>query len=81
MVSGRAATSLGVLSRDRWRSIGYDHLPPIGPASADLWPSDIAADLTGVDVAISRTMPASHGLPAIRNARRCFTIQSRARSG
>ena len=72
MVSGPAAASLGVLSRDRWRSIGYDHLPPIGTASDDLWPSDIAPDLTGVDVAISRTMPASDGQPAIRECEALF---------
>jgi phospholipase D1/2 len=72
MVSGPAATSLGVLSRDRWRSIGYDHLPPIGTASDDLWPSDIAPDLTGVDVAISRTMPASDAQPAIRECEALF---------
>ncbi len=72
MVSGPAATSLGVLSRDRWRTIGYDHLPPIGTATDDLWPSDIAPDLTGVDVAISRTMPASDGQPAIRECEALF---------
>ena len=72
MVSGPAATSLGVLSRDRWRSIGYDQLPPVGTASADLWPSDIAPDLSGVDVAISRTMPPSDLLPAIRECEALF---------
>jgi phospholipase D1/2 len=72
MVSGPAATSLGVLSRDRWQAIGYDHLPPIGTASDDLWPLDIAPDLTDVDVAISRTMPASDGQPAIRECEALF---------
>ena len=28
MVSGPAAASLGMLSRDRWRSLGYERLPP-----------------------------------------------------
>ena len=72
MVSGAAASSLGVLARNRWRAIGYDRLPPIGTASGDLWPSDIAADLTDVDVAISRTMPASDGQPAVRECEALF---------
>jgi phosphatidylserine/phosphatidylglycerophosphate/cardiolipin synthase-like enzyme/uncharacterized membrane protein YdjX (TVP38/TMEM64 family) len=72
MVSGPAAASLGVLSRDRWRSIGYDHLPPMGTASDALWPPDVAPDLTGVDVAISRTMPASDGQPAVRECEALF---------
>ena len=72
MVSGPAAASLGLLSRDRWRAMGYDHLPPIGAASEDLWPSDVTPDLTGVDVAISRTMPGSGGQPAIRECEALF---------
>jgi phospholipase D1/2 len=72
MVSGPAAASLGVLSRDRWRSIGYDHLSPIGTPSDDPWPADIEPDLSGVDVAISRTMPASDGQPAIRECEALF---------
>ena len=72
MVTGPAAASLGVLSRDRWRSTGYDHLPPMGTASRDLWPSDVTPDLTDVDVAISRTMPASDGQPAIRECEALF---------
>lgn len=72
MVSGPAAASLGVLARDRWRAIGYDHLPPIATASDDPWPSDISPDLTGVDVAISRTMPPSDRQPAIRECEALF---------
>jgi phospholipase D1/2 len=72
MVSGKAATSLGELSRDRWRSIGVEDLPPIAPSKADLWPSDLAADLTGVDVAISRTVPASATQPAIKECEALF---------
>jgi phospholipase D1/2 len=72
MVSGPAAASLGVLSRDRWRALGYDDLPPIGSSSHDLWPSDIAPDLTDVDVAISRTMPPSETQPAVRECEALF---------
>ena len=72
MVSGPAATSLGLLARDRWRAIGHDRLPKIRSASDDLWPSDLAPDLTGVGVAISRTMPPADGQPAIRECEALF---------
>jgi phospholipase D1/2 len=72
MVSGPSATSLGVLARDRWRAVGLDRLPPISPTSDDPWPSDIAPDLTGVDVAISRTMPPCKAQPAIRECEALF---------
>ena len=72
MVSGPAAASLGVVSRDRWRALGYDQLPPLGTSSHDLWPSHIAPDLTDVDVAISRTMPPSETQPAVRECEALF---------
>ena len=72
MVSGPVAASLGVLSRDRWRSLGYDQLPPLGTSNHDLWPSDIAPDLTDVNVAISRTMPPAETQPAVRECEALF---------
>jgi phosphatidylserine/phosphatidylglycerophosphate/cardiolipin synthase-like enzyme/uncharacterized membrane protein YdjX (TVP38/TMEM64 family) len=72
MVSGPAAASLGALSRDRWRALGEDDLPPIGASRDDLWPSDITPDLTGVDVAIARTMPASEKHAEIRECEALF---------
>ena len=72
MVSGPAAASLGVLSRDRWRLLGHDQLPPGGHSKRDLWPSDIVPDFTDVDVAISRTMPPSETQPAVRECEALF---------
>ena len=82
MVSGPAARSLGILARDRWRAIGHTRMPALGGSSndlrqgsggqADLWPSDINADLEGVDVAIARTMPASDSEPSIRECETLF---------
>jgi phospholipase D1/2 len=72
MVSGPAAASLGLLSRDRWRALGEDDLPPIDASGDDLWPSDIAPDLTGVDVAIVRTMPASEKQAEVRECEALF---------
>lgn len=84
MVDGDAAVSLGLLARDRWRALGKK-TRPLNPARAsraaserqrqaddDLWPKDIEPDLTGVGVAISRTMPASDDDPEIRECERLF---------
>ena len=72
MMSGAAAASLGLLARDRWRALGAERLPPVGKATHDLWPSALTADLTDVDVAISRTMPGSEAQPAVRECEALF---------
>ena len=72
MVSGPVAASLGLLSRDRWRALREEDLPPIAPSRDDLWPSDVSPDLTGVDVAIARTMPASETQAEIRECEALF---------
>ena len=72
MVTGPAATSLGVLARDRWRALGSDRMPPLDSSNEDLWPSDITPDLTDVDVAIARTMPGFESRPAIRECEALF---------
>ena len=72
MVSGPVATSLGVLARDRWRALGYQHLPAPGTSGSDFWPSEVAPDLTDVDVAIARTVPPSERQPAINECEALF---------
>jgi phosphatidylserine/phosphatidylglycerophosphate/cardiolipin synthase-like enzyme/uncharacterized membrane protein YdjX (TVP38/TMEM64 family) len=72
MVSGPAAASLGVLARDRWRALGEKRLPRLATSNHDLWPRDIEPDMTGVDVAISRTMPEVEAEPAIRECELLF---------
>jgi phosphatidylserine/phosphatidylglycerophosphate/cardiolipin synthase-like enzyme/uncharacterized membrane protein YdjX (TVP38/TMEM64 family) len=84
MVSGPVAASLGLLARDRWRALGEQRMPPVSPSAGDssrrgreaaeasLWPRNITADLTNVDVAIARTVPASDAQPAIREAETLF---------
>ena len=72
MVSGPVAASLGELARDRWRAVGDEHLPTLGPSGTDLWPRAVTADLTDVDVAIARTVPPSEGRPAIRECETLF---------
>src|SRR5687767_6876447 len=81
MVMGPAAGSLGLLARQRWRDAGNDSVPPVtahatgerrAASDAALWPSDITADVTDVNVAIVRTMPASESRPAIRECEALF---------
>jgi phosphatidylserine/phosphatidylglycerophosphate/cardiolipin synthase-like enzyme len=42
------------------------------PSTEDLWPADVAPDLTGVSVAISRTVPAPETRPAVRECEALF---------
>ena len=72
MVMGPVAASLGLLARDRWRAVGEDRMPAVGSGDDDLWPPDITPDLTDVDVAIARTVPASESQPAIRECEALF---------
>jgi phosphatidylserine/phosphatidylglycerophosphate/cardiolipin synthase-like enzyme/uncharacterized membrane protein YdjX (TVP38/TMEM64 family) len=72
MVSGPAATSLAVLARDRWRALGEKRLPRFATSVPDLWPRDIAPDITDVDVAIARTMPEIETEPSIRECEALF---------
>jgi phosphatidylserine/phosphatidylglycerophosphate/cardiolipin synthase-like enzyme/uncharacterized membrane protein YdjX (TVP38/TMEM64 family) len=72
MVMGPAAAALGQLARDRWRPLGVKRLPPLGGSTDDLWPADVMADLTDVDVAIARTVPGSDIQPTIRECEALF---------
>ena len=72
MVSGAAAASLGVLARQRWEALGERKIPPVNRSTHDLWPADLPPDLTDVDVAIARTVPASATQPAIRECETLF---------
>jgi len=72
MVSGPAAAALGALARDRWRALRVGNLPPLASSSDDLWPSDLAPDLTDAPVAIARTIPALDDQPAVRECEVLF---------
>ena len=72
MLSGPAAASLGALVRDRWRALGEEPRQPQVGASDALWPDDAEPDLSDVDVAIARTMPASERGPGVRECEQLF---------
>ncbi len=72
MLSGPAAASLGALVRDRWRALGEEpRRPQVGAVDA-LWPDDAEPDLSDVEVAIARTMPASERGPGVRECEQLF---------
>jgi phosphatidylserine/phosphatidylglycerophosphate/cardiolipin synthase-like enzyme/membrane protein YqaA with SNARE-associated domain len=57
-VSGPAAAALGQLARERWQRATGKAIAPPEREEKSLWPSELAVDLTDVDVAIARTQPA-----------------------
>lgn len=56
MVSGPAARAVADLVRWRWKKATGEDLPSLKVERAP-WPGDVAADMTGCEVAIGRTVP------------------------
>ena len=54
---GPIAAAMGDLARERWLKATGETLPPPDPGE-NAWPPHLAADLTDVSIAISRTEPA-----------------------
>ncbi|MDB5761128.1 MAG: hypothetical protein JWQ21_123 [Herminiimonas sp.] len=69
MVDGDAARALGELARVRWQRATGQRPVEHGDVAHDLWPADVAADLTAIDVAIARTEPAFDGRPGVHEVR------------
>jgi phospholipase D1/2 len=60
IVDGAAARALGELCRERWRRVSASEklrASPDAEPENDPWPRHVMPDLTGIDVAISRTDP------------------------
>lgn len=58
MVDGAAASALGELGRDRWRTASGVSIPFTPPVRDEIWPPSVKPDLTDIRVAIARTAPA-----------------------
>jgi phospholipase D1/2 len=56
MIDGNAAAALADIVRERWHRATGDLLPQT-TSDTDPWPDDVRADITNVNVAISRTDP------------------------
>jgi phosphatidylserine/phosphatidylglycerophosphate/cardiolipin synthase-like enzyme len=82
MMEGPVAAVLGDLVRDRWmKAVGPEHkgngvphpvpqAPHLPPASA--WPENVKADLTNVDIGVSRTEPGFDGQVQVREVEQLF---------
>lgn len=69
LVDGPAARALGDLARARWcRATAQEAVAPVA-AAHDPWPADVVPDLTGIDVAISRTEPVFAGHSGVHEVR------------
>jgi phosphatidylserine/phosphatidylglycerophosphate/cardiolipin synthase-like enzyme/uncharacterized membrane protein YdjX (TVP38/TMEM64 family) len=71
MVDGSAARALGDLARARWQRATGRLIRPVG-GSKDCWPAEMSAQLRDVDVAVSRTDPASDGGPGAREIEKLY---------
>jgi phospholipase D1/2 len=75
MVDGPVAASLGMLARNRWRTLGAERLPPVRREPRGLWPSQVDADIQDIDVAISLTWPRPYSdEPEPQPARQCEAL-------
>ena len=73
MVDGDAAAALGRLARERWRrATGAELRVPEDGLSGDPWPDAVAADLTGVDVAIARTEPGDGDREGVQEVKQLY---------
>jgi len=61
---GKAAEALLRVARDRWQLATGEALKPAKGAN-DVWPKELAVDLTDVDLAISRTAPPGENDPGL----------------
>lgn len=69
VVDGPAARALGELARMRWQVATGDEPLPLCDQAADPWPAGVWADLSDVDVGISRTAPPHAGREGIDEIR------------
>ena len=70
MVDGDAARALGELARTRWlRATGKKPVALHDADKHDVWPAEVATDLTDVDIAIARTEPVFAGRPGVHEIR------------
>ncbi|MBI5442073.1 MAG: VTT domain-containing protein [Deltaproteobacteria bacterium] len=78
LVDGSAAAALGELARERWRRATGQRTRPVRVTGADPWPASVEPELTGVDVAISRTEPLFRGRAEVREVEALYLDSIRA---
>ncbi len=79
-VDGEAAKVLARIARERWRLATGEKLRPVRNVASDPWPPELKPDLTDVLVGISRTVPQTEEMPAVREVEALF-LDMIARAG
>ena len=81
MADGEVALALGELLRGRWRNAACEAPIAVEPMG-DVWPDDVTADFTGIDIAIARTIPAYDGEDSVREVEALYrrSIETAERS-
>ncbi|HEY3696375.1 phospholipase D-like domain-containing protein [Phenylobacterium sp.] len=69
LVEGAPAKALGALFRERWMRATGEILPE-PPAARPAWPAGVTAQFEGVEVGLSRTLPAWRRYPEVREVER-----------
>lgn len=70
VVDGDAARALADLANERWAIATGEHIAP--SPSGDPWPEGVDPNLTGVQVGLSRTRPATEFHPACEEVEKLF---------
>ena len=70
-VTGDVAEALSELARDRWQRATGETLGPVRGADA-IWPDELEAQFTGVDLAIVRTIAEYKGQPEVKEVEALF---------
>lgn len=69
IADGNVARALGELARRRWTRATGRIAAPMRYPDHDPWPESLVADITNVDIAISRTEPAFEDKPGVHEVR------------
>jgi phosphatidylserine/phosphatidylglycerophosphate/cardiolipin synthase-like enzyme/uncharacterized membrane protein YdjX (TVP38/TMEM64 family) len=72
LVEGAVAGRLGELARERWRRARGRRIKPPTDVQHCPWPSSVAVELEGADIAIARTEPAYRGRDAVNEVERLY---------
>lgn len=71
MFDGEAARAIGEVARERWLAATGHRIPEAKDAS-DPWPDSVRPELTGIDVALARTLPPQADAPPVNEVEQLF---------
>ncbi|MBN2033276.1 MAG: VTT domain-containing protein [Deltaproteobacteria bacterium] len=71
-VRGEAAATLGELFRDRWEQATGNRINLNKSESVSPWPKNLHPDISDIEVAISRTLPAYKGREEVREVEQLY---------